>query len=140
LASVKYLVLPVLIWIVLGLGSDVRFFRTVILDEIKQDYVTTARARGASDRSILFKHVLKNALIPIMTNLIIAIPSLFTGSLLLETFFGIPGLGNAFINALFHSDWPVINAFTYLGAVLFILFNLISDLVYSVVDPRIKLR
>lgn len=139
LGSIPYLALPSLIWIFSSLGGNVRFFRTVILDEVKQDYVTTAKAKGLDNKSILFKHVLKNALIPILTNLIVAIPFLFTGSLLLENFFGIPGLGNMGIMALGNSDWPVINALTYIGAILFVIANLLSDITYALVDPRIKL-
>ncbi len=140
IGSIPYLMLPVLIWILSSLGENVRFFRTVILDEIKQEYVTTAKARGVSSTAILFRHVLKNAMIPILTNLVIAIPFLFTGSMLLETFFGIPGLGNVGIMALGSSDWPVINAFTYVGACLFVLANMMSDITYAIADPRIKLR
>jgi peptide/nickel transport system permease protein len=139
LGSIKYIILPALIWVISALGGDVRFFRTVMLDEIRQDYVRTAQAKGLERSAILFKHVLKNAMIPIITRLVIAIPFLYTGSLLLENFFGIPGLGNMGIIAIANSDWPVINALTFIGAVLFILGNLASDVCYALVDPRVKL-
>jgi len=140
ISGLQYLILPVMIWVISSLGENVRFYRTAILDEVRADYVTTARAKGLSERIVMFKHVLKNALIPILTNLIIAIPFLFTGSLLLETFFGIPGLGNAGVQALQNADWPVVNAFTYISSVLFVTANLVADIVYSLVDPRVRLE
>jgi peptide/nickel transport system permease protein len=137
---IPYIALPCLIWILLSLGPDVRFFRTVILDEIYQDYVRTARAKGAPEMSILLKHVLRNALIPIITYTIIQIPFLILGALLLESFFSIPGLGGITLNALNSSDFPVIKAMAILSSVAYIVFSLISDILYSLVDPRIKLR
>jgi peptide/nickel transport system permease protein len=136
---VAYLWLPWIIWVVTGLGADVRFFRTVILDEISQDYVRTARSKGLSEPVVFFKHILKNAMIPIITSVVILIPYLYTGSLLLENFFGIPGLGSLAINAINTSDFPVIKAVTFIGALLYIVFNLISDICYALVDPRVKL-
>lgn len=138
--SIKYVILPALLWIIASLGADVRFFRTIILDEIKQDYVRTAQAKGLKKHQILFKHVLKNASIPIITHSVIVIPFLYTGSLLLENFFGIPGLGSIGIMAIENSDWPVINALTFVGTILYILANLISDICYAIVDPRIELK
>lgn len=139
LDGVPYLALPVLIWVVASLGDNVRFFRTAVLDEVRADYVTTARAKGLSEAAVMFRHVLRNSLVPILTNLIVAIPFLFTGSLLLESFFGIPGLGNAGVQALQNADWPVVNAFTYIGSVLFVAANLVADIVYALVDPRVRL-
>ncbi len=139
LNTAHYLYLPWLIWIVTGLGSDVRFYRTVILDEVSQDYVRTARAKGNAEMVVFFKHILKNAMIPIITSVIIAIPFLYTGSLLLENFFGIPGLGSMAVNGINNSDFPVIKAVTFLGALLYIVFNLITDVCYAMVDPRVKL-
>lgn len=136
---VSYLLLPWCIWVITGLGADVRFFRTVVLDEISQDYVRTARSKGLSEPVVFFKHILKNAMIPIITSVVIMIPYLYTGSLLLENFFGIPGLGSLAINAINNSDFPVIKAVTFIGALLFIVFNLISDICYALVDPRVKL-
>jgi peptide/nickel transport system permease protein len=132
----SYLYLPWMIWIVTGLGSDVRFYRTVLLDEVSQDYVRTARAKGLSEPKVFFK---MNAMIPIITSVVIRIPYLYTGSLLLENFFGIPGLGSMAINGINNSDFPVVKAVTLIGSLLFIVFNLISDVCYAVVDPRVKL-
>jgi peptide/nickel transport system permease protein len=138
--GIPYLLLPMLIWILSSLGSDVRFFRTVFLDEINQDYVRTAYAKGLSHRRVLLKHVLKNAMIPIITALVIVIPYLYTGSLLLENFFGIPGLGNITINAIAASDFPVVRTMTFIGSMIYVVFNTLSDLFYMLVDPRIKFR
>ena len=138
--GLKYLALPMVIWIVNGMGSDVRFFRTVILDEINQNYVRTAYAKGLSPKRVMFKHVLKNAMIPIITATVIVVPYLYTGSLLLENFFGIPGLGNMTINAISNSDFPIVKAMTFIGAVLYVIFNTLSDILYSLVDPRVRLK
>jgi peptide/nickel transport system permease protein len=137
---IPFIALPVIIWIILSLGPDVRFFRTVILDEIYQDYVRTARAKGLSEVTILLKHVLRNALIPIITYVVIQIPFLILGALLLESFFGIPGLGGITLNALNSSDFPVIKAMAILSSVAYILFSLISDVLYTFADPRVKLK
>lgn len=110
-----------------------------MLDEIFQDYVRTARAKGLDNKTVYLKHVLKNAMIPIITVVILQMPFLITGSLLLENFFSIPGLGNMMIQALYNSDLPVVKAMTFLGGVLYMIFNLISDICYSLVDPRIRL-
>lgn len=140
IGALEFLVLPILIWLMLAVGPDVRFYRTMMLDEVGQDYVRTALSKGVSRNRVLFKHVLKNAMIPVITQVIVSIPFLFTGSLLLENFFGIPGLGNMTVNAIFAADWPVIRAMTFIDSVLFILFNLASDVLYTVVDPRVVLR
>lgn len=137
--SLAYVALPALIWVVISLGADVRFYRTVILNETRQDYVTTAYAKGLKRNVVMFKHVLKNAMIPILTRLVVAIPFLFTGSLLLENFFGIPGLGNMGINAINAGDRPVLKAIVFIGAILFIIGNLLSDVLYAMVDPRVRL-
>jgi peptide/nickel transport system permease protein len=137
---IPYIALPAIIWIILSLGPDVRFFRTVILDEIYQDYVRTARAKGLSEVTILLKHVLRNALIPIITYVVIQIPFLILGALLLESFFGIPGLGGITLNALNSSDFPVIKAMAILSSVVYIMFSLISDVLYTFADPRVKLK
>jgi peptide/nickel transport system permease protein len=134
-----YTTLPGIIWVVLSLGPDVRFFRTVILDEIYQDYVRTARAKGLKEINILLKHVLRNALIPILTYVVIQIPFLVLGSLLLENFFGIPGLGSTVLTAVNNSDFPVLKAFAVLSSIAYIVFNLITDILYYLVDPRVKL-
>jgi peptide/nickel transport system permease protein len=136
----KYVALPAIIWVLLGVGINVRVFRTFILDEVSQDYVRTARAKGLSERVILFKHVLKNAMIPVLTYVVIQIPFLITGSFLLESFFGIPGLGSITIDAIHNSDFPVIKAMTTIETLLFIFGNIVTDLLYSVVDPRVRLK
>jgi peptide/nickel transport system permease protein len=132
--------LPVLIGIVAGLGGNLRFYRTVMLDEIRNDYVRTAFAKGLSTRRVLFKHVLKNAMIPIITQVVLAIPFLFLGSLLLERFFGIPGIGSMMIDAIGSRDYSIISAMTYIGAILFVVFNLLTDICYSLADPRVSLE
>jgi peptide/nickel transport system permease protein len=137
---IPYVLLPVIIWVIISLGPDVRFYRTVFLDEIHQNYVVTARAKGVSPGAILFKHVFRNALIPIITNVVIEIPFLILGSLLLEKFFSIPGIGGLTITAIDTSDFPVIKAMTIITALLYIVFNLITDILYTLVDPRIALK
>lgn len=138
--SIKYLYLPVFVGIVSGLGSGVRFYRTIMLDEMYKDYVRTAFAKGVSKTGVLFKHVLKNAMIPILTSVIMTIPFLYTGSLLLERFFGIPGLGNLSINGILNSDVDVVRAVVFVGAILFVIANLITDICYALVDPRVRLK
>lgn len=137
--SVGYLALPVIIGIVSSLGTDIRFFRTAILDEIYKPYVRTAQSKGLSSFRILVRHVLRNALIPIVTYVSLSIPFLFTGSLMLETFFGIPGLGNVSINAIHSADMAVVRAVVVLGALLYQGVNLITDLCYAFLDPRVRL-
>jgi len=136
---VPYVLLPIVIWIFLTVGPDIRFYRTMILDEIYQDYVRTARAKGLGEKTILLKHVLRNALIPIITYLVNQLPFLLLGSLLLESFFSIPGLGGIVITALNSSDFPVLKAMAVLSAVAYIAFTLLQDILYTVADPRVKL-
>jgi len=137
---IPYVILPVLLYTVIEIGPATRFFRTVILDEIYQDYVRTARAKGVGETLIMFKHVLKNAMVPILTFLIIEIPFLILGLILVETFFSIPGLGGLTVKAINNSDFPVIKAMTVLSAVGFIVFNVLTDVLYTVVDPRMRLK
>lgn len=137
---IPFIALPAIIFILLSLGPDVRFFRTVILDEIYQDYVRTARAKGLGEVTVLLKHVLRNALIPIITYVVIQIPTLILGALLLENFFSIPGLGGITLNALNSSDFPVIKAMAILSSVLYIILSLATDIIYTIVDPRVKLK
>jgi len=137
---IPYVALPCLIWVALSIGPDVRFYRTVILDEVYMDYVRTARSKGLSEKVILFKHVLKNAMIPIITWVVIQIPFLILGALLLESFFGIPGLGGITLNAINSADFPVVRAMTILSAVAYIIFSVITDVLYTLVDPRVRLR
>ena len=134
-----YLALPVLIGVLSSLGVDIRFFRTAVLDEIYKPYVRTARAKGLSGIAILVKHVLRNSLIPIVTYVSLSIPYLFTGSLLLETFFGIPGLGSVSLNAINSADLAVVRAVVLLGALLYQVVNLVTDLAYAALDPRVRL-
>jgi len=140
LTMAQNVALPVLIGIAAGLGGNVRFYRTVMLDEMRSDYVRTAFAKGLTTGRVLFKHVLKNAMIPIITRVVLAIPFLFLGSLLLERFFGIPGLGYLMIEAIGARDYFVISAMTYISAILFVVFNLITDICYSLADPRVCLE
>ena len=135
-----YLALPVLIGIFSSLGTDVRFFRTAILDEVYKPYVLTARAKGLSGWTIMTRHVLRNALIPIVTYVSLSIPYLFTGSLLLESFFGIPGLGSVSINAIHSADMAVVRAIVVLGALLYQFVNLVTDVLYAFLDPRIRMN
>ena len=135
-----YLALPVLIGILSSLGPDVRFFRTAILDELYRPYVLTARAKGLGRVAVLVRHVLPNALIPIVTYVSLSIPYLFTGSLLLESFFGIPGLGSVSINAIHSSDMAVVRAVVVIGALIYQFVNLATDLAAAALDPRVKLK
>lgn len=135
----EYLVLPWIILFVLSLGPNILIYRTVIMDEVFQDYVRTARAKGLSESAVFTKHVLKNAMIPIITVIVIEMPFLITGSVLIENFFGIPGLGGTLIKALNDSDFPTIKAFTVISAITYMVFNLLADVLYSAVDPRVKL-
>lgn len=138
--SAAYLVLPVLIGIVSGLGRDVRFYRAAILDEVFKPYVRTAQAKGLAGERIMIRHVLRNSLIPIVTYVSLSVPFLFTGSLMLESFFGIPGLGNVSLNAIHSSDMAVVRAVVILGALLYQGVNLLTDLCYAWLDPRVRLR
>ncbi|MBY0413236.1 MAG: ABC transporter permease [Bdellovibrionales bacterium] len=137
---IPYILLPLVLYIMISWGPDTRFYRSVILDEVYQDYVRTARAKGVGETSIMFKHVLKNAMIPILTYVIIQIPFLVLGLLLAESFFSIPGLGGMIIKAINTSDFPVIKAMTILSALGFIIFGIITDVLYTVVDPRMRLK
>ncbi len=134
-----YLFLPVMIGIVSGLGSDVRFYRTVILDEINRPHVRTAIAKGLHPATVLIRHVLRNSLIPVVTNISLAIPFLFTGSILLESFYGIPGLGGIGLNAVNASDFAMVRAVVIIGALLYQLSNLLADLANAWLDPRVRL-
>lgn len=137
--SWAYLLLPVSIGMVSGLGRDVRLYRTFLLDEMHRDYVRAARARGLSFPAVLFRHVLRNAWIPIVTNISLSVPYLFTGSLLLESAFGIPGLGNVSVNAIHAADLPVIRAVVVIGALIYVMVNMLTDVLYAALDPRVRL-
>jgi peptide/nickel transport system permease protein len=135
----RFLALPVLIGLVMGFGPDVRLYRTVFLEEMNRDYVRTARAKGAGDARVMLAHVLRNALIPILTNVVMAIPFLFTGALLLESFFGIPGLGSLTVDALNGNDFAMLRTMVYLGALAFIVGQMLTDVSYAIADPRVRL-
>ena len=134
----KFVILPVVIGILSGIGGGIRFYRTIFLEEVNRDYVRTARAKGLSERVVLFKHALKNAMIPILTNVVLAIPFLFMGSLVMEAFFAIPGLGSFTIEAIHAQDFAIVRSMVYLGAVLYIAGLLMTDISYTLVDPRIR--
>ena len=136
----RYAPLPVLLAVMVGLAPQTRLYRSFFLDEIGQDYVRTARAKGLTEKTILLKHVLRNAMIPILTNVSVQLPGIFVGSFLIEVFFSIPGLGREVLLAVNRSDYPVIQAVTIYIAVLTMVINLLTDLAYKVVDPRVVLK
>ena len=137
--SFKFMALPILIGVVGGIGSSSRWYRTIFLEEIGKDYVRTARAKGLSELAVLFRHVLKNAMIPILTGVVVVIPLLFMGSLLTESFFGIPGLGSYTIDAINAQDFSVVRAMVFLGSALYIAGLILTDISYTMVDPRVRL-
>jgi peptide/nickel transport system permease protein len=132
--------LPVLLALLVGIAPQTRLYRTFFLDELGHDYVRTARAKGMTERTVLFKHVLRNAMIPIVTNIALALPGVFVGSFLIEVFFSIPGLGREIILAVNRSDYPVIQAVTVYLAMLTMLVNLGADILYKLIDPRVVLK
>ncbi len=138
--ALKFLVLPIAIGVIAGIGGASRLYRTLFLEEMAKDFVRTARAKGLSERVVLFRHVLRNALIPILTGVVVAIPFLFLGSLLQESFFGIPGLGSYTIEAIQAQDFAVLRAMVFIGAVLYILALIATDISYTVADPRVRLQ
>jgi peptide/nickel transport system permease protein len=137
--AAKFVVLPALIGVVGGIGAGSRWYRTLFLEEMTRDYVRTARAKGLAEATVMFRHVLKNAMIPILTGVVAVIPLLFMGSLLSESFFGIPGLGSYTIDAIQAQDFAVVRAMVFIGSVLYILGLLLTDLSYTLVDPRVRL-
>jgi peptide/nickel transport system permease protein len=139
LDALRFVVLPVAIGVVAGIGSGVRWYRTLFLEEVEKDYVRTARAKGLSEPRVLFGHVLKNAMIPILTGVVVVLPLLFTGSLITESFFAIPGLGSYTIDAIAQQDFAIVRSMVFLGSALYILGLLLTDLSYTLVDPRVRL-
>jgi len=135
----RFYTLPIAVGVLAGLGSQVRFYRTVFIEEIHRDYVRTAWAKGAGEGRVMIAHVLRNALVPILTDVVIEIPFLFTGALLTEAFFGIPGLGSLTVDAIFANDFSVLRTMVYIGSLLFILGQILTDVGYTLVDPRIRL-
>ncbi|ACV36321.1 ABC transporter permease [Accumulibacter sp.] len=134
----KFLILPMAIGVISGIGSSARWYRTIFIEEISRDYVRTARAKGLSEVTVLFRHVLRNAMIPILTGVVVVIPLLFMGSLLTESFFGIPGLGSYTIDAINAQDFAVVRAMVFIGSVLYIVGLILTDISYTFVDPRIR--
>jgi len=137
--AIKFVLLPVLVAVIGGLGAGARWYRTLFLEELHKDYVRTARAKGLSETRILFRHVLKNAMLPILTGIVVIIPSLFMGSLVLESFFGVPGLGNYIIDAIAQQDFAIVRAMVFLGSILYIIGLVLTDISYTLVDPRVRL-
>jgi peptide/nickel transport system permease protein len=136
----RFAALPVLIGLAAGLGSGTRLYRTFLLEEVNQDYVRTARAKGVPESRILFRHVLKNAAIPIITSTVLSIPSLILGNIVLESFFGIPGLGSYTVDAINSQDFAVVRAMVFLGTLLYIAGAILTDVCYALADPRIRLE
>ncbi|MDO9312325.1 MAG: ABC transporter permease [Nitrosomonas sp.] len=139
LDAAKFLLLPILIGVIGSIGSSTRWYRTIFLEEMNKEYVRTARAKGLSERIVLFKHVLRNAMIPILTGAVVVVPLLFLGSLLVESFFGIPGLGSYTIDAINSQDFAIVRAMVFLGSMLYIIGLILTDISYTLVDPRIRL-
>jgi len=137
--GVKFIILPVLIGVFAGIGAGVRWYRSIFLEQINQDYVRTARAKGLSELKVLFGHVLSNGMLPILTGVVVVIPSLFMGSLIMESFFGIPGLGSYTIDAINSQDFAIVKAMVFLGSVLYIIGLILTDISYTLFDPRVQL-
>ena len=137
--GLKFIILPVMIGVFAGIGAGVRWYRSIFLEQINQDYVRTARAKGLSELKVLFSHVLKNGMLPILTGVVVVIPTLFMGSLIMESFFGIPGLGSYTIDAIHSQDFAIVKAMVFLGSVLYIIGLILTDISYTLFDPRVKL-
>lgn len=137
--AIKFILLPAIVSVAAGIGSGARWYRTIFIEEIGKDYVRTARAKGLSELRVLFRHVLKNGMIPILTGAVVVLPLLFTGSLVTESFFGIPGLGSYTIDAIRAQDFAIVQAMVFLGSVLYIVGLLLTDISYTLVDPRVRL-
>lgn len=135
----KFIALPVFVAVISMIGAEVRWYRSLFIEEMNKEYVNTARSKGLAEYQVLFVHILKNAMIPILTGVIIVLPSLFMGSLLLESFFGIPGLGSYTIDAISQQDFAIVKSMVFLGAVLYIIGLVLTDIAYTIVDPRIKM-
>jgi peptide/nickel transport system permease protein len=138
--ALRFILLPVAIGVIAGIGSGVRWYRTLFLEEVEKDYVRMARAKGLSEARVLFSHVLKNAMIPILTGVVVVLPLLFTGSLITESFFAIPGLGSYTLDAINQQDFAIVRSMVFLGSVLYIIGLLLTDISYTLVDPRVKLN
>src|SRR5699024_5879350 len=140
LDAIKFLILPVALGVVGGIGAGTRWYRTIFLEEFGKDYVRTARAKGLSEFRLLFVHTLRNGMLPILTGVVVVLPLLFMGSLIMESFFGIPGLGAYTIHAIQEQDFAIVWAMVFLGSVLYIVGLLLTDISYTLVDPRVRLN
>lgn len=138
LNSIKFIILPILVSVLGGLGAGSRWYRTLFLEEMNKDYVKTARAKGLTETRVLFGHVLKNTMLPILTGVVVIIPSLFMGSLVLESFFGVPGLGSYIIDAIAQQDFAIVRAMVFLGSILYIAGLIMTDISYTWADPRVR--
>lgn len=138
--AARFVWLPILVGVVAGIGAGARWYRTLFLEEAGKDYVRTARAKGLSEVAVLFRHILKNGMVPILTGAVAVFPLLFMGSLILESFFGIPGLGSYTIDAINAQDFAIVRAMVFLGAVLYIFGLILTDISYTLVDPRVRLQ
>lgn len=138
--ATKFLILPVVIGLLSGVGGGIRWYRTLFLEEMGKDYVRTARAKGLPEARVLFGHVLRNAMIPILTGVVVVFPALFMGSLLTESFFSVPGLGSYTIDAIGSQDFAIVRAMVFLGAVLYIVGLILTDISYTLADPRVRLQ
>jgi peptide/nickel transport system permease protein len=137
--GLKFIILPIMIGVFAGIGSGMRWYRSIFLEQINQDFVRTARAKGLSELRVLFGHVLKNGMLPILTGVVVVIPTLFMGSIIMESFFGIPGLGSYTIDAIHSQDFAIVKAMVFLGSVLYIIGLILTDISYTLFDPRVKL-
>ena len=140
LNAFKFIILPVLVGLIGGIGASTRWYRTIFLEEMNKDYVRTARAKGLSESRVLYKHVLSNGLIPILTGVVVILPSLFIGSLIVESFFAVPGLGSYTIDAINRQDFAIVRSMVFLGSVLYIVGFILTDISYTLVDPRVRLN
>lgn len=138
--AIKFLILPIMISVFASIGTETRWYRAIFLEEIDKDYVRTARAKGLSEFRVLFIHVLKNAMIPILTGVVAILPLLFMGSLLMESFFAIPGLGSYTVDAIREQDFAIVRSMVFLGTCLYILGLLLTDISYTWADPRVRLE
>jgi len=140
LNAFKFIILPVLVGLIGGVGASTRWYRTIFLEEMNKDYVRTARAKGLSESRVLYRHVLSNGLIPILTGVVVILPSLFIGSLIVESFFAVPGLGSYTIDAINRQDFSIVRSMVFLGSVLYIIGLILTDISYTFVDPRVGLN
>ena len=140
LNAFKFIILPVFVGLIGGIGASTRWYRTIFLEEMNKDYVRTARAKGLSESRVLYRHVLTNGLIPILTGVVVILPSLFIGSLIVESFFAIPGLGSYTIDAISRQDFAIVRSMVFLGSVLYIIGLILTDISYTYVDPRVRLN